>query len=181
MIVAIDPGTTRSAFVMLDRQGNATVYDTLPNEDVTYAITQAWVVKPDLDPPRVIAIEKMARMGAMVGASTFETARWIGRFEAELEYRFQPFDFDMPEIRFVPRTSVKMWFLGTPKGKDSQVTRAVAANLGSTPTELKGVKKHKGPLFGIKGHEWQALAVARYVYEHDTTPVSPGVQFAPTA
>ena len=71
-ILAIDPGTTESAFVLY-QEGNLLGFDKLPN-------VQLLLIVEELNADRM-AIEMPACYGMTVGKSTFETCRWVGIFQ----------------------------------------------------------------------------------------------------
>lgn len=159
MIVGIDPGSEQSAYAVIDLKGQPVRHGLVPNEDLADA-----ALPPNFDAR--VYIEWLSNQGQAVGATTFDTARWIGRFEQQfLDRGFDP--------TLVPRRDIKLWFLGQPNGRDSQITNAVCDRYGGSLAAAKGVKRAKGPCYGMRSHIWQALAVALYVYERHTTPVSP--------
>ena len=72
-LVAIDPGTTRSALVALDENETPIVAQISDNVEVVRLLRE-WHNPPTL------AIEMIASYGMPVGAEVFETCVWIGRF-----------------------------------------------------------------------------------------------------
>lgn len=60
------------------------------------------------------------------------------------------------------RTKIKLHLLGKASGDDKAVTQAILSRFGDTMKAAKGTKKSPGPLHGIAGHAWAALAVAIY-------------------
>ncbi len=95
----------------------------------------------------------IACYGMPVGAETFETCVWIGRF-------IEAANTD-PALVF--RKDVKMHLCHTMRAKDANIRQALldlfpATGGGKTPQV--GTKKQPGPLFGVKSHAWAALAVA---------------------
>ena len=140
-ILAIDPGTTRSACVLLNSNGIPVMYDTIENADVLHLID-------DLEFERVI-VEMVASYGMPVGREVFETVYWIGRFcqaagNHERMYRGQ----------------VKDHLCRSRKANDAAIRQALLDRFGPGKGKAIGVKKSPGPLYGIKGDEWAALAVA---------------------
>lgn len=141
-ILAVDPGTTQSAIVQYspDRVGNGgtpsntTVMQTLIDE------TQS-----DL-----LAIEMVASYGMPVGAEVFETCVWIGRFIQAWYPR---------RVRIVYRKDVKMTLCGSMKANDANIRQAIIDLYGGKEIAI-GKKKSPGSLYGMKGDQWAALAVA---------------------
>lgn len=157
MIIAIDPGTTQSALVAIDPESFAVIENaTLPNDVILNS-----VIAHSSDESNQLAIEMVASYGMAVGAETFETVLWIGRFiqawgrEATKVYRKQSGDCD----------SVAMHLCKNNRAADTNIKRAIldmypATGGGATPQV--GTKKQPGPLYCLfgRGHEFQALAVA---------------------
>jgi len=144
-IVAIDPGTTDSAFVVW----NGTVIDSgfVPN----IVLRHFFSARLSFVQSNQIAIEMIASYGMPVGKETFETCLWIGRF-MELS-RVAP--------SLVYRKDVKIHLCGTMKAKDGNIRQALIDKHGAP-----GTKKQPGRLYGISGHLWAALAVADYASEN---------------
>lgn len=143
-VLAIDPGTTHSAFVVLNSDGiashgfedNQTVRDWLAGR-----LFKPW--------PSLVACEMIASYGMPVGRETFETCLWIGRF---MEAR--PLDSGF-ELIF--RKDIKIHLCGSMRAKDANIRQALIDRLGP-----QGTKKAPGPTYGIKSHVWAALAVGVY-------------------
>ena len=143
MIIAIDPGTTESAYVAYHR-GEIKGFAKLDNEELLDSI-KAGQYDPDL-----YVIEMIASYGMPVGREVFETCVWIGRF---MEAAGGSADF-------VYRKDVKMHLCGTTRAKDGNVRQAIMDLYGSSKQESIGLKKSPGPLYGISGDVWAALGVA---------------------
>lgn len=142
-VLAIDPGTTESAFVVWD--GKVIHSGFIPNEEMLPIVATA--VNSGID---LIAIEMIACYGMAVGKETFETCVWIGRF---MERATRP-------VHRVTRLAVKMHLCHTAKAKDANVRQALIDKHGAP-----GTKKAPGPTYGVSGHLWAALAVADYAAE----------------
>ena len=143
-ILAIDPGTERSAFVML-HEGMIVCHGLQEN---------AWVLgflesyRSHLPHP-LLAVEMIASYGMPVGREVFETCVWIGRFVQA----WQP----LP-VEYVYRRDVKLHLCGSPKAKDANIRQALLDLYGP-----QGTKKDPGPTHGLKADEWAALGVAETV------------------
>lgn len=138
-IFAIDPGTTESGWVLFNGSGviDSGVAD---NHDVL-----RWVqAGQDAD---MLAIEMIAGMGMTVGQTTFETVRWIGRFQQAWR--------DPEAVRLVYRREVKQKLCGSQQAKDKNIRQALLDLVGPA-----GTKKAPGPTYGVSSHAWSALAVA---------------------
>jgi hypothetical protein len=139
--LAIDPGTTESAFVLFD---GARVVDhgLLLNEPLLHRLKAR-----EFGSDYVTVIEQIEAMGMSVGASTFETVFWSGRFAQAS----QPFDR-------VTRRAVKLHLCGSMRAKDPNIRQALLDRFGGAGAV--GTKAAPGPLRGVSSHRWAALAVA---------------------
>jgi hypothetical protein len=92
-----------------------------------------------------VACEMIASYGMAVGASTFETCVWIGRF----------IEVARVEVELIYRKDIKLFLCGTMRAKDANIRQALLDRIGP-----HGTKAQPGPTYGIKSHTWAALAVA---------------------
>jgi hypothetical protein len=145
-ILAIDPGTTESGYVLYD---GCRVHESgvLQNADMLVRVQQ-W-------PAPRLAIEMIASYGMAVGREVFETCVWIGRFQQAWR--------DPTAVELVYRKDVKLHLCGTSKAKDANIRQALldlfpCAGGGKTPQI--GTKAQPGPLYGVSSHAWPALGVA---------------------
>lgn len=142
MILGIDPGTTQSGVCFYDDSGIIRKPGVHPNAAVIDLI-YSW---SKID--GAVAIENIeSSRGMPVGADTFTTVRWIGRFQQAA--------FDPEAVILIPRGAVKLHICGSAKAKDSNIRQALIDRIGPP-----GVKANPGPTFGVTSHAWQALAVA---------------------
>lgn len=150
-ILAIDPGTTASAYVLWDGE-SVHVKGFTPNDDLLALLRSG-----DLMPYDAVAIEMVACYGMPVGREVFETCVWIGRFTERAK---QP-------VRLVYRKDVKLHLCGSPRAKDGNIRQALIDKHGAP-----GTKKQPGRLFGVSSHIWAALAVADYAVDTQASPES---------
>ena len=149
-VVGIDPGSRESGVVVVSAE-NAKIlfFGKLKNPDVLatcrlYCGDMAeWV------------IEMPMSFGMPVGRDIFQTLVWVGRFAQSL-------DSVGVSLRYLGRKQVVASLCGDPKASDSNVRRAVLDSYpghggGSEPSV--GVKKQPGPLFGISGDMFSAVAL----------------------
>lgn len=146
-VLAIDPGTEKSGFVLFD--GNR-MHEKgwVDNEEIMGLFSY-------LDADKV-AIEMVASYGMPVGKSTFETVLWIGRMVQEC------FHHDL-EAELIYRKDIKMFLCNSMKAKDSNIRQALVDVYGTT-----GRKKSPNPAYDdgrikMNGHMWSSLAIAHYV------------------
>ncbi|MCW2831120.1 MAG: hypothetical protein JWP31_1812 [Aeromicrobium sp.] len=152
-ILAIDPGSTESGWVIIDantrrplqfgKSPNAMVLDHCYGDLV-------W---------DVAVIEMIASYGMAVGAEVFETCVWIGRYlEAVVSVR----NGDEPQL--VKRHPVKMHHCHSARAKDSNVTQALVDRFASGQTNHgKGTRVNPGWFHGFAKDVWQAYALAVYI------------------
>lgn len=155
IILALDPGPTRTAWLLLVPAGagghslEPRRHGILPNRDLLERLREG---SPELSayyPPAVTVIEKVEGFGMAVGAEVFETVWWSGRF-AEASRR-------MPVERLT-RKAVKLHLCGSMRAKDPNIRQALIDRYGGA--DAIGRKASPGPLYGVAGDVWSALAVA---------------------
>ena len=146
-ILAIDPGTSKSAWVLwCDEQEKILNMGIEENG----ALTERLHAHSDAQDPHVhIAIEMVASYGMPVGKEIFETCVWIGVFLALLKC------FPAHENCFVYRKDVKLNLCGSVKAKDGNIRQALIDRFGDP-----GTKTNPGKLYGVSKDLWSALAVA---------------------
>lgn len=139
-VLAIDPGTERSAAVLYDTEGmRVEAHVIVPNAEMLRVVQHADAA--------MLLVEMVESYGMPVGRETFETVFWIGRF-------VERFPRD-GQYCLLSRRAVKLQLCGSSRAKDANVRQAVIDRLGP-----KGTKANKGATYGIKADEWSALAVA---------------------
>jgi len=147
-ILGIDPGTRESAFVVWDDEAESIIEKGIHGNPELVRLLAEMPYDMVLGG---IAIEMIDNNGQAVGNDTFETVLWIGVFLAAL-------GVDLTDIHrhLVYRRRVKLNLCGAMQGvRDAHVSMALRNRFGE-----KGTKKNPGKLYGIRSHEWSALAVA---------------------
>lgn len=142
-VLGIDPGPENSALVVFDGERVSECWYT-ENEVLLSELKRAACVFP-------LAIEKIASFGMPVGAEVFETVYWSGRFAQA---------YGVEHVERITRIDVKMHLCHNTRAKDGNIRQALIDRFGKC-----GTKKKPGPLYGISGDLWSALAVA--VTQHD--------------
>lgn len=140
-ILAIDPGTSQSAWLRYDGsrpQG----FGITANDVLVRALRTGGL-------PDVVVIEKVESYGMAVGAEVFDTVMWAGQF-AEAAHR-------VPVV-MLPRRTVKLALCGDSRAKDSNIRQALLDRFGGSAAI--GRKAAPGPLYGIARDVWSALAIA---------------------
>jgi hypothetical protein len=165
-LLAIDPGNVESALLLYDTEQETPVrFAKLPNDEALLALDD-W-------PAEKLAVEMIASYGMAVGASVFDTCVAVGRF---LE-RWTHSDGRWRELEgeLVFRREVKMHLCGSMRAKDANIRQALLDLYGGKEHAI-GRKAAPGPLYGIAGDVWSALAVAVTVAER--VPVAESDQLA---
>jgi hypothetical protein len=161
-ILAIDPGTTESAWVVIDAKTcRPIIFNKQPNREIFDAINTAWL---DL-----LVIEMIASFGMPVGAEVFETCVWIGRFE-QFAYELGTVE----NVQRVTRRPIKLHHCGNAAAKDANIIQALIDRFApGTRNRGKGTKHAPGWFHGFRADVWQAYALA--VYAADTLTDTEGV------
>jgi hypothetical protein len=155
-ILAIDPGTVQSAWLMLV-DGDPTNFGIFPNDQLLERIrcepaTALTVLnqRGGRDAVEVVVIEQIESFGMAVGREVFETVHWSGRFtEAAHQLR----------VEQLSRRKVKTYLCGSAKAKDANIRQALIDKFGGQAAAV-GLKASPGPLYGISKDVWSALAIA---------------------
>lgn len=146
-ILAIDPGTTHSAFVRLhgDRIDDSAK---LENE---LLLGYLRTIGPEQN--HRLVVEMVASYGMAVGAEVFQTVLWIGQFVEAWNDRA-----NVP-AELIYRLDVKLALCKDSRAKDPNIRQALIDRFGGKDRAI-GKKASPGPLYGIAGDVWSALAVA---------------------
>jgi hypothetical protein len=156
-ILAVDPGNTESAYVLIDRNCVPLEFGKLPNDELLDHIAVQWVSNDDKWDIEHIAIEMVASYGMAVGADVFETCVWIGRFQQMVLDRFSA----SPQL--VKRHPVKLHHCHSAMAKDPNITQALVDRFAAgQPNHGKGTKAAPGWFYGFRADIWQAYALAVY-------------------
>ena len=149
-ILAVDPGPVRSAWALYvetsagyEVRGHAIQ----PNVGLL-GLLRSRPMTPyyDID---VLVIEKIESFGMAVGAEVFETVYWSGQF-AEAAHPLA--------VARLTRRAVKLHLCGSARAKDGNIRQALIDRFGGP--DAIGRKATPGPLHGVAGDVWSALAVA---------------------
>lgn len=158
MVLGIDPGPKTSGVVVLDvRSWPPAVLSANQTTDDPLHLMPPWMDRRD---EWVVVVEWLTSYGAAIGAEVLDTARAVGR----LEERARRYGV---ATHLVTRTDVKLELTQSRRSKEAQVCEAIRqiyrdagkAN-GGGADPCRGTKAQPGPLFGVAGHAWDALAVA---------------------
>ncbi len=150
LALGIDPGTDQSGLCLFShREQRVTYADVVSNDWIVEHLRYGGMCPRGTSLSTHLVIEMVQSYGARtLGRPLFETCVWIGRFMEAAEGNFA-------SINRIHRGECCLHLCGKRQAKDSYMHEALRDKLGE-----KGTKKAPGPLFGVRSHAWQALAVA---------------------
>ena len=137
MLLAIDPGTTESAYVVIRDDYSIIDYGKMLNGNVIEMIKTKTTFYP-------MVIEMIASYGMPVGQEVFETCVWIGRF----------IQASRKETQLIYRKDVKLNICNSIKATDASIIKALKDRFGD-----KGTKANPGWFYGFSKDVWQAYAL----------------------
>lgn len=144
LVFAIDPGSDESAYVLYDSSSALVItHAHMLNEALVVLCAQQAMSYP-------LVVESFESYGMAVGAEVFRTVWWAGRFHQAWR----------GPARQLSRREVKLHLCHSARATDANVRQAILDRFAHTKAEAIGKKKNPGPLYGLKGHEYAALAVA---------------------
>ena len=141
-VIGIDPGPEQSAFVRWDGE-RVLSHGIVANPDLRDLLRGASTVD-------TAVIEQIESFGMAVGRDVFETVFQSGRF----------FEVARCAAARITRKEVKLHLCGSFRAKDPNIRQALIDRFGGGKAVAIGRKASPGPLYGIRSHEWSALAVA---------------------
>ena len=146
-ILAIDPGNTESAYVLMDEEYRPLKFGKVDNYQMRQIIsdmeTETLMAGFRSTGPLKTVIEMVASYGMAVGKEVFETCVWIGRY-TELTSHSE----------YIYRKDVKLNLCGQTRAKDTNIIQALKDRFGD-----KGTAKAPGWFYGFKKDIWQAYGV----------------------
>lgn len=148
-LLAIDPGTTHSQFLIWDcAAANVVRTEHVENTQLLRelsALTTSFRTSE-------AAIEQVAAMGMIVGQEVFETVHWSGRFHERLESVGV-------SVHRIKRNPIKLHHCQNVRAKDANIRQAIIDRFGGKEKAI-GRRATPGPLYSVSGHGWAALALA---------------------
>lgn len=155
-IAGLDPGTTKSALLVLDCETRVVRRCKIAsNEEIrreVYALADESLESTEKG---TLVIEKIENYGSVIGASILDTAVWIGRF-----FECYWIHSGGLEAALLPRRQVRLHLCGTMRAGDPEVRQQLIDRWGGERSMAVGTKNVPGPLYGVKSHLWSALALA---------------------
>lgn len=122
-ILALDAGTTRSAWVLVD-DGMPVRWGWDTNQYVR-GTAEFYAIDPDQ-----VVIEDITHYGKdiAVGKDVFETLKWMGRFDPDCT------------ATFIPRPEIKLYLCGSPRATDTNIRQAIIDRFGGQEKAIGGKK-----------------------------------------
>ena len=160
MILAIDPGNTESAYVVVDCNDRPVRFGKIPNHDLL-----SMVFDDSFGDCSKCAIEMVASYGMAVGREVFDTCVWIGRYTQAIQDKLIP-------VEYIYRKEEKMTLCGNMRARDANIRQALIDKFAEHDLKNgKGTKANPDWFYGFKADVWAAYAVA-YTYK---TKIKDGV------
>lgn len=156
LIFAIDPGTKESGVVIAAfGEGEFGIKILEKGVFQNEKVRDMLITWNGVD---AVACEEIRSYGMSVGQTTFDSCRWIGRFE-ELSH-----NLSLPFFMY-PRKGtggVCQVICLDSRAKDGNIKQALIDRFSLPGKPAVGTKGQKniGPLYGVTKHAWSALAVA---------------------
>lgn len=150
LILAIDPGDVTSGVVLYDPAARA-----IRQGKAFGAAANPWILEVLGKQPTdstILIIETFRPRGQPMFAQLIDTAIWTGRF-------IQRWAMRGGEWSLLVREAVKHAICGRPNVGDPNVRAALIDQWGGQQRAI-GKKASPGPLYGVTGDAWQALALA---------------------
>jgi len=154
MILAIDPGTEKSGYVILN--GMEILSSGIVDNENMLDILDVYKEVKNVE----LVVEMVASYGMAVGKTVFETCVWIGRFIERFSGPYNKIFRRQTSTNGV--SGVCMTLCHNNRAKDKNIRAAIIdlyEPTGGGKIKQIGTKKQPGPLYGISGHMWSALAV----------------------
>lgn len=150
-ILAIDPGTTKSGYVLWNPINNIFIDKGKKDNDVL--LTQLY-----LSPADIVLIENVSCYGQVVGNTIIETILWAGRFY-QYFYAKMGKNISPEELHLITRKDVKKHH----RAKNDKNIRDVLIMKYGKP----GTKDKQGITYGLANDMWAAFALATYYSERN--------------
>lgn len=141
-IMAIDPAPQLSGFC---------VWDTAQNCATSFGKIENDLIFAHIGDKDVCVCERIRSYGMPAGAELFETCEWSGRFQEAAKHCGIPW-------HWMERKTVKLHLCGQTRAKDGNIRQAIIDRFGGRDAAI-GKKAAPGPLYGVSGDVWAALAV----------------------
>lgn len=158
-ILAIDPGNTESAFVLMNTDYTVShSAGKFGNEVLLKLVHDLSIISGG---ELTVVIEMVASYGMAVGKEVFDTCVWIGRFaQAAMERG--------AKVDYVYRMQEKMALCHDSRAKDANIRQALIDRFARFDKKSgKGTKTRPDTFYGFRADMWSAFAVgATWLDQH---------------
>lgn len=146
MIFAIDPGSTQSAYCMMNGDALPLHFDKVPNAELVS------LIRTYSKSLTAVIIERVASYGMPVGREIFDTCEWIGRYTQVAD------DLNLP-VEYILRQEEKLFICKSPKANDATIRKALIDRFATHDFKTgKGNSRSPDFFYGFKADEWMAFA-----------------------
>lgn len=157
MILAVDPGPTACGLVLYDETARRVIWSQ-PDRPVEMALSDIRDVYCSARRP-IVAVETVQAQGwkgssPIIGTTTIQTAIVVGRLYQEAV------GGDLETTLLYRHEVLSALHVSGRGNRDTLVRERLLELHGGTRATACGTKKAPGPLYGVSGHAWSALAVA---------------------
>lgn len=142
-VIAVDPGTTESAWAVVESGGHVYSHSKECNGDLLRRLRAV--------EGHHLVVERIGSYGMPVGEEVFKTCYWSGRFLEAAAVR--------NDCLLMYRREVKLHLCGSPRANDAAIRQRIIDIYGPGRDKAIGTKKDPGPLYGVKADIWQAIAL----------------------
>lgn len=166
-ILAIDPGLARCGAVLYDGREHELIMTAVVSAHTALGIASGWNPRtvergvPRWNSAGACVIEHVGHYGTgqPAGKDVLDTCVLIG----ELRRSWSAWKPELKPAHLLLRPDVKTYVCHKRNATDAMVSQAVRDRFpvtGGGARPQVGTKKQPGPLYGVKGDAWQALALA---------------------
>ncbi|MGI6069086.1 MAG: hypothetical protein ACOYBE_01530 [Blautia sp.] len=143
ILIAIDPGTAETAYVVLDWNYKIYEFAKVKNEELLQKLK-----KETYD---AFVAEMISSYGMAVGREVFDTCVWIGRFWETARAKTKA---------YIYRREEKMNLCGSMRAKDANIRMALIDRFAKFDFKNgKGTKKEPDIFYDFRADIWAAMAV----------------------
>lgn len=150
-ILAIDPGTTQSAYTVISADTFAPCAFAKEDNDVVCQRMIDFCRTSESTP--IVIIERLTSMGQRVGGEVFQTCEYVGYLTAYAQQ-------NSASVYYITRKQEKKNLCNTLRCGDKEIRRALIERFARFDKKNgKGTKKHPDWFYGFHADVWAAYAV----------------------
>ena len=147
MIFAIDPGSTQSAYCMMNGDALPLHFDKVPNAELVS------LIRTYSKSLTAVIIERVASYGMPVGREVFDTCEWIGRYTQVAD------DINLP-VEYILRQEEKLLICKSPKANDATIRKALIDRFAKHDFKTGKGNSHSPDFFyNFRADIWAAFSI----------------------